>query len=191
MPMSPDSEPPAARRRILIVDADHRVRRDLGALVALETAFEVVGATGSIAEALHLVDARDPHVVVVDPRLPEIDAGMAFIAGVTQRSRRARIVVMSCAGALESPAMARGAFAFVAKNGAPGSLLEAIAAAADAAEPGNSAAPADEVVGPAQDATESVAEEAAESAADAAKPATRATPAGDSIPGRMAQRPTG
>ena len=41
---------------------------------------EVVGSAGQAGPALDVVVATHPDIVVIDPRLPEMDGGLSFIA---------------------------------------------------------------------------------------------------------------
>ena len=63
--------------RVLVVDADDRVRESLAGLLAIGDRVLVVGSAGQAATALALVREHRPDVVVVDPRLPEVDGGLA------------------------------------------------------------------------------------------------------------------
>ena len=74
---------PIGRLRILVVDADDRVRESLTGLLAIGD--QLHGRRqlpASRARALDLAAEHRPDVVIVDPRLPEVDGGLAFIAGL-------------------------------------------------------------------------------------------------------------
>ena len=128
---------PLARRRILIVDSDQRVRASLSGLVGLGDGIEVVGAAGSAAEAIDVATRLRPDVVLVDPRLPDIDAGLRFIAGVRRLIPAVCVLVMSWTPARESGLPASIADAIIDKAAEPAVLLDAIIAAScgDADEP--------------------------------------------------------
>ena len=70
-----------------------------------------------------------PDVVVVDPRLPEVDGGLDFIAGLRARCPEVRIVAMCWSDALERTALDGGAHAFLRKTFRPTELIAAIVAA--------------------------------------------------------------
>ncbi|HEX8940047.1 MAG TPA: response regulator [Candidatus Limnocylindrales bacterium] len=112
--------------RVVIVDADRRVRRDLAELVALAPGVFVVGSVGTAEEAVAAVGATGPDVVVVDPDLPEVELGLTLVDRLRADRPELRVVVMSCSGAVEAPALAHGADTFVPKNGQPVVLLDAI-----------------------------------------------------------------
>ena len=83
--MQSDAGPPALVR-VVLVDADDRVRESLCGLLCIGERLEVVGATGQPGTALDLIAANRPDIVVLDPRLPDVDGGLSFIARV-RRSR--------------------------------------------------------------------------------------------------------
>jgi response regulator of citrate/malate metabolism len=59
--------------RVLVVDDSELFQSVLGALVAATPGFEVVGTASCGREALHLIEALDAQLVLVDLRLPEQD----------------------------------------------------------------------------------------------------------------------
>ena len=81
--------------RVVVVDADDRVRESLSRLLCIGDRIEVVGMAGEANPALDVVRATHPDVVVVDPRLPEVDGGMAFLREVRGIAPDARLLVMT------------------------------------------------------------------------------------------------
>ena len=73
--------------RVLVVDADDRVRESLSGLLAIGQRLVVVGSAGQAGPALDLLAAESPDVVIVDPRLPEVAGGLAFIERLRARPR--------------------------------------------------------------------------------------------------------
>lgn len=122
--------------RVLVVDSDDRVRESLTGLLAIGDRVLVVGSAGQATAALDLVVAERPDVVIVDPRLPEIDGGVAFIRELRGRMPGVRILAMSWSDALEHAAMDGGADGFVRKTFRPTELLAAIDAACGRATAG-------------------------------------------------------
>jgi DNA-binding LytR/AlgR family response regulator len=59
--------------RILIVDDEPIVRRDLERLLKLEADIDVVGMAANGLEALDQIDALNPDVVLLDVEMPELD----------------------------------------------------------------------------------------------------------------------
>ncbi len=103
---------------VLIVDADRRVRQSLADLLAL-AGVPVAGAAGSVAEALALVEARRPAILLVDPRLPDLDAGEALLGAVADLDARVRVILMGWSDALESPTLQALAHGYVPKAATP------------------------------------------------------------------------
>ena len=131
--------PPAVGRsdaplRILVVDADDRVRESLTGLLAIGERVKVVGGAGQAETALALAREQRPDVVVVDPRLPELDGGVRFITSLRACCPGIRVVAMSWSDALERPAIDGGAHGFIRKTFRPTELIAAIVAAARPAD---------------------------------------------------------
>ena len=114
--------------RVLVVDADDRVRESLTGLLAIGGRVVVVGSADSAAAALDLVESTSPDIVIVDPRLPEVDAGLAFIAKLRAVSPGVRILATSWSDALEATVINGGADGFVRKTFRPNDLVAAIVA---------------------------------------------------------------
>jgi CheY-like chemotaxis protein len=127
----PDPAPEAdARPRVLVVDADDRVRESLSGLLAIGDRLIVVGSAGHVTEALDLAATAQPDVVVVDPRLPEVDGGIAFFGRLRAMLPAVRILAMSWSGTVEEAVLSGGADAFVRKTFRPAELIAAVVATA-------------------------------------------------------------
>ena len=122
------------RLRILLVDADDRVRESLTGLLAIGDRVLVVGSAGQAEAALVLATEQRPDVIVVDPRLPEVDGGLAFITSLRACCPDVRVLAMSWSDALERPALDGGAHGFVRKTFRPADLIAAIVATARPAD---------------------------------------------------------
>jgi DNA-binding NarL/FixJ family response regulator len=121
--------------RVLVVDADDRVRESLTGLLAISGQCMVVASAGQIGPALDLALDHQPDVVIVDPRLPEVDGGIAFITRLRAAMPSIRILAMSWSDSLESAVIASGADGFVRKTFRPSELTAAILAAGRAPDP--------------------------------------------------------
>jgi DNA-binding NarL/FixJ family response regulator len=97
--MQPD-EGAAVPIRVVVVDSDDRVRESLTRLLCIGDRVEVVGSAGQAEPAFDVVLSTDPDVVVVDPRLPEVDGGLAFIRRLRASAPGVRVLVM---GGSETP----------------------------------------------------------------------------------------
>ena len=92
MSLQPLPVPPSAPR-VVIVDADRRVQQSLTDLLGLTGRVAVVGCASDVRAALEEVERVHPDVVLVDPRLPDIEAGTALIAGMSRAWPELRIVL--------------------------------------------------------------------------------------------------
>ena len=79
--------------RVVIVDADRRVMQSLADLLGVTGEVAVVGGAADVRAALELVEQARPDVVLVDPRLPDVEAGVALIAGLARAWPSMRIVM--------------------------------------------------------------------------------------------------
>jgi len=95
----------------------------------------VVASAGQVGQAIDLALDHRPDVVVVDPRLPEVDGGIAFITRLRSELPAVRILAMSWSDSLESAALQSGADGFVRKTFRPTELTAAIVAAGRGVEP--------------------------------------------------------
>jgi CheY-like chemotaxis protein len=86
--------------RLLVVDADRRVRSSLADLLALAEHVEVVGSAGHARAAVDACEAERPDAVVIDPRLPELPEGIAFIRGLRADHPEVRVVVVAWSSSL-------------------------------------------------------------------------------------------
>ena len=118
------------RLRVLVVDADDRTRESLSGLLSIGGRVEVIGAAGTALTALELAAAAHPDVVIVDPRLPEVDGGIAFIGRLRDAAPDVRILAMSWSDTLRHAALSGGADGFVRKTFRSHELIAAIVATA-------------------------------------------------------------
>ena len=129
MPESDPELPPDGRLRVLVVDADDRVRESLSGLLAIGGRVSVVGSAGHPGAALDAAGRTRPDVVIIDPRLPDVDAGTALIQEIHERIPGVRVLAMSWAEDLEHRGIDCGADGFVRKTFRPAELVAAIMAA--------------------------------------------------------------
>jgi DNA-binding NarL/FixJ family response regulator len=115
--------------RVLVVDADDRVRESLSGLLAIGHKLVVVGSAGQPARALDLLSAESPDVVIVDPRLPDVAGGLAFIERIRARDPGVRIVVMSWNEGVDDQALVAASDGFIRKTFRPNDLIAAICTA--------------------------------------------------------------
>jgi len=119
--------------RVLIVDGDERVRESLAGLLSIGGTVAVVGTAGDPVRALDLISSAQPDIVMIDPRLPDVDRGLDLILAIRSAAPAVRILVMSWSDGLENGLAAGGADGFVRKTFRPSELMTAIRAAGYAA----------------------------------------------------------
>jgi DNA-binding NarL/FixJ family response regulator len=112
--------------RVVIVDADRRVQQSLSDLLVLTGRVSVVGRAGDVRAALEEIERAAPDVVLLDPRLPDVEAGSALIAGM-RRAWPSMKVVLTGWSDVEGHAALDGAHAcYVSKGGSPEDFVGAI-----------------------------------------------------------------
>ena len=116
--------------RVVVIDADERVRESLAGLLCIGDQLCVVGDAGQTGPAIDIVAATQPDIVVLDPRLPEGDAGLTFIRRIRSVAPRARILIMSGTDPKEQADLVGSADGFVRKTFRPSDLVAAVIAAA-------------------------------------------------------------
>jgi len=102
--------------RLLLVDGHCLFRQALRALLTREERFTVVGEAGRAGEALALIEALRPDLVITDVHLPD-EADGRFIERVRERFADVAILVVTAM-------RARGAAAIARKAGALGYVLK-------------------------------------------------------------------
>jgi two-component system, NarL family, response regulator NreC len=103
--------------RLLLVDGHCLFRQALRALLAAEENFTVVGEAGRAAEALELIAALNPDLVITDVHLPD-DPDGRFIESVKSAFADVAILVLTAMRARGAAAVARkaGALGYVFKD---------------------------------------------------------------------------
>ncbi len=112
--------------RVLVLDADRRVRAALASLIGLASGLALVGSTGRIDEALGQLGSERPDVVVLDPRLPDVDDGLQLITAIRAGRPDIGIVVLTWDDAVGSRSLAAGADRYVPKTIEPEDLIATI-----------------------------------------------------------------
>jgi DNA-binding NarL/FixJ family response regulator len=122
--MSPDDPGVSAPIRILVVDDHPAVREGLSLLVSPQ-GMEICAEAGSRAEALAKLDARRPHLAIVDLSLDRED-GLLLVADL--KARGVPVLIYSMHRDLQhvESAFAAGALGYVTKSEFRGVLVEAI-----------------------------------------------------------------
>jgi DNA-binding NarL/FixJ family response regulator len=117
--------------RLVIVD-DHPVVRDgLRGMLGTQSDFEVVGEAAGGSEALTVVEATRPDVVLTDLRMPEPSGG-TLIRLLLERVPQTRILVLTTHDTDSDvlPAVEAGAIGYLLKDAPREELFRAVRAAA-------------------------------------------------------------
>jgi DNA-binding NarL/FixJ family response regulator len=118
--------------RILIVDDQACVRRELSTLLQLTPGLEVAGEAGNGLEAVRQAEQIKPDVVLMDLAMPGLD-GVEATRQIVERGLAHGVVVLSIHGhaAARQGAAQAGAAAFIEKGTDIAALIEAIRRAAE------------------------------------------------------------
>jgi len=113
--------------RIVVIDSQRILRQALRILLAAEDGFTVVGDAGQASEALELVGALQPDVVVTDLHLTE-GSGVQIIEQIHVRFPKVAILVLTAVRAHDVVAAVKkaGALGYVLKDRGRGELLSAL-----------------------------------------------------------------
>ena len=129
MNSSPEQIPPPPRRiRVLVVDADARVRSAFQAALSSEPDLEVIATVPEPAAALALVD--EPRRAVALVEVSPTGRSALGLVRLLSREPAWRVVAMSAHSNARVAAQAAGAVSFVVKGEDVEAVLSAIRAAA-------------------------------------------------------------
>jgi DNA-binding NarL/FixJ family response regulator len=120
------------RVRVLLVDDDDLMRAGLRSVLSSDDSIEVAGEAGDGGDALDRVRETQPHVVLMDIRMPGVD-GISATREVLAGSPDVKVVVLTT---FEDDdyifdALSAGASGFLLKRTKPEELISAIHAVAD------------------------------------------------------------
>lgn len=117
--------------RVLVVDDHPVVRRGIEDLLASAPDIEVVGSTGSGAEAARLAETLEPHVVLMDIEMPDVDGVEATRRVLATQSSAAVVILTTFADRRRiTSALDAGAAGYLLKDADPDELIRGIRAAA-------------------------------------------------------------
>ncbi len=112
--------------RVVIVDADRRIQQSLADLLGVTGEVEVVGRAGDVRAALEMIESAHPDVVLLDPRLPDIEAGIALITGLTRAWPSTRIVLTGWNDTEGHAQVTERPMRYVSKGGSPEDFVAAV-----------------------------------------------------------------
>jgi len=93
---------PSEPVRVLVVDADRRVRQSLAGLIRVSDGLVLSAAVGDPVGAMHVLEGDPVDVVLIDPRLPEAEVGIALLGEIRARWPGTRIVALAVVEHLSS-----------------------------------------------------------------------------------------
>jgi DNA-binding NarL/FixJ family response regulator len=116
--------------RVVLADDHQMVRQALAQLLEDSPGIEVVGQAGDGQEAVKLVEATAPDVIVLDYSMPAMDAPVT-IQALLRQHRQLRIVVLTVHESIHYAVrvLESGAHGYVVKSAAAQELVEAIRSA--------------------------------------------------------------
>jgi DNA-binding NarL/FixJ family response regulator len=120
---------PTGRIRVVVVDGDDLVRETVAALLGIGDLVDVVGVAGQADPAIDLIRAARPDVVIVDPRLPELADGLAFIKTIHAVAPMARVLIVCSPEFLAREELVAGPDRCLRKTFRPDDLTAAVVAA--------------------------------------------------------------
>lgn len=117
--------------RVILVDDHTLFRKGLAELIDGRAGIELVGAAGSVDEALALVHARAPDVVVTDLHMPP-HGGLALLRRLQQDGWKGVSLVLTVSDSEEdlAAALAAGTRGYLLKDMEPEDVVDAIRRAA-------------------------------------------------------------
>jgi DNA-binding NarL/FixJ family response regulator len=115
--------------KVLVVDDHPVVRHGLVAMLRWEGDITIVGEAADGLEALRLITAEQPDVVLLDLRLPELN-GVEVMRQTRSVAPQTRFLVLTTYDTDEyiGPALAAGAQGYLLKDALPDELLRAVRA---------------------------------------------------------------
>ena len=116
--------------RVILADDHPVVRRGLAAIVDVEDDIQVVGEADNGQEALALVHAKKPDVVLMDLQMPVMD-GVEATRRIRAETPQAKVIILTTFADDDYiyEGVAAGARGYLLKDAPPDQLIEAIRAA--------------------------------------------------------------
>ncbi len=113
------------RRRVLIADDLPQTRDGLRALLSILPEIEIVAEAADGREAVRLVQAVQPDVVLMDVCMPNMD-GLDATQSIKTSRPETKVIVLTIHASYQIEALAAGADAFFVKGSSTEELLQAV-----------------------------------------------------------------
>jgi DNA-binding NarL/FixJ family response regulator len=113
--------------RVLLADDEALVRGGFRAILEAQPDIEVIAEAGDGAEAVALVEELEPHVILMDVRMPGVD-GIDATRRITTQHPATHVLILTTFALDEYvyAALSAGASGFILKNVPPEQLAEAV-----------------------------------------------------------------
>jgi len=123
---SPDPRPDE-RLRVLLVDDHTLFRKGLAELLEQRGAIRVAGMTGNADEALQLLRAEAPDVVIIDLNMPPL-GGISLLHRIRDEAWRGPVLILTVSDAEEdlASALRGGAQGYLLKDMEPDDVVDAV-----------------------------------------------------------------
>jgi DNA-binding NarL/FixJ family response regulator len=120
------------RVRVMLVDDDDLMRAGLRSVLSSDETIEIVGEAGDGREAIERIRALQPHLVLMDIRMPHVD-GISATRQVLSAFPEVKVVVLTTFEQDDYifESLAAGASGFLLKRTKPEELIAAIHTVAD------------------------------------------------------------
>lgn len=115
--------------RVVIVDPDDRIRESLAGILHVTHQVEVVGTAAGPDAAELLVARLRPDIVILDPRLPDVDAAVAFVDRIRASAPDLCVLALNGSEPLDHPGLAACTDGQARKTYRSTELLAAVVAA--------------------------------------------------------------
>ena len=111
--------------KVLIVDDSAAVRDGLASILRANSDINVVGEAAGGVEAMAKADQLQPHVILMDVQMPEMD-GIEATRRIKERLPHAKVLVLTVHAEYVDTALAAGADGYLLKDSGRRELLQAI-----------------------------------------------------------------
>jgi two-component system, NarL family, response regulator LiaR len=114
-------------QRLLIVDDVPQVRKDLRTLLSLAGEIEVIGEADNGFYAIHLAEALQPHVILMDLEMPGLN-GFEATQKIKRNRPQCRVIALTVHAyeAARKKAAQAGIDAFIVKGAAVETIIDMI-----------------------------------------------------------------
>ncbi len=129
--LSSSSNNPPSKIRLIVAEDSQGTRHNLINLLGFEKDIEVIGAVGRALQAIEMAAQLQPHVVLMDINLPDLD-GLTATTRIRTILPRTAVIIMSVQDEeiYQRRALQAGASAFLTKPFSGDDLISTIRTAA-------------------------------------------------------------